>query len=327
MLVPRMHGQDASSLAERLHAADVGSALDAPDVKPWHLKMTVQLFDTKGKATDQGTVEEWWSGIDTDRREFRTRAYAASEITSNGKRYRSKGAGSPPFYLDLLLRQVVHPLPRANEGAASTPTLKKQMVGKVALDCIVLVQPVRQPAAPPLGFFPTYCLDEGKTRLRMSVEYGDQVIARNAIGQFEGKSVPIDIVISANNATAATAHIDALTAGVIPESEFTLSGDFAQARTRRVQVDSVVLGTPTNTVPPRYPAGAKTRKVTGVVLMGVTIGTDGHVLDVKLISSADSELADAAMAAVHQWTYKPYIVHAEPVEVETTVTVEFTAGH
>ena len=34
-------------------------------------------------------------------------------------------------------------------------------------------------------------------------------------------------------------------------------------------------------------------------------------------------LAPAAIAAVRQWLYKPFLLNGEPVEVETTVTVTF----
>ena len=36
-------------------------------------------------------------------------------------------------------------------------------------------------------------------------------------------------------------------------------------------------------------------------------------------------LAPAAIEAVKQWKYKPYILNGEPVEVETQITVNFYA--
>jgi protein TonB len=35
-------------------------------------------------------------------------------------------------------------------------------------------------------------------------------------------------------------------------------------------------------------------------------------------------LAPAAIEAVKQWRYKPYILNGEPVPVETQITVNFT---
>ncbi|HUX46323.1 MAG TPA: hypothetical protein VMV57_16375, partial [Terracidiphilus sp.] len=33
----------------------------SPDLKPWHLKATYQLYDEQGKPTEQGTYEYWWA--------------------------------------------------------------------------------------------------------------------------------------------------------------------------------------------------------------------------------------------------------------------------
>jgi protein TonB len=37
-------------------------------------------------------------------------------------------------------------------------------------------------------------------------------------------------------------------------------------------------------------------------------------------------LTNAAIAAVRQWRYRPYVLNGEPVEVETQVTVNFILG-
>ena len=60
---------DPSALVARLQAAHQDSSLDDAALKPWHLKLKVQLFDEKGKATGDGTIEEWWSSPDRERRE------------------------------------------------------------------------------------------------------------------------------------------------------------------------------------------------------------------------------------------------------------------
>jgi len=54
------------------------------------------------------------------------------------------------------------------------------------------------------------------------------------------------------------------------------------------------------------------------------IGSDGDVQSLRVINSASPVLVQAALEAVKQWKYKPYILNGNPVEVETTVTVAFT---
>jgi periplasmic protein TonB len=58
------------------------------------------------------------------------------------------------------------------------------------------------------------------------------------------------------------------------------------------------------------------------VLMAV-IGTDGNVKDVR-VESGLPMLAQAAIDAVRQWRYKPYMINGEPVEVDSRITINFT---
>ena len=75
-------------------------------------------------------------------------------------------------------------------------------------------------------------------------------------------------------------------------------------------------------VEPVYPSPARQGKVHGVVVLHALIGPDGSVLDVRPMSGPQ-ELTPAAMDAVKAWRYEPYRVNGKPVEVGTTVAVEF----
>jgi periplasmic protein TonB len=79
-------------------------------------------------------------------------------------------------------------------------------------------------------------------------------------------------------------------------------------------------------IAPAYPADAKRRGVHGIVVIKATIGTDGHIWRMSLVSAPDPLLAEAAGYAVSQWEYKPYLLLGEPVEVETTINVAFSLG-
>jgi TonB family protein len=75
-------------------------------------------------------------------------------------------------------------------------------------------------------------------------------------------------------------------------------------------------------VEPVYPSPARQGNVHGVVVLHALIGPDGSVLDVRAVSGPQ-ELTSAAMNAVKAWRYEPYRVNGKPVEVGTTVAVEF----
>jgi TonB family protein len=69
---------------------------------------------------------------------------------------------------------------------------------------------------------------------------------------------------------------------------------------------------------PVYPPEAN--GVEGVVSLDAVIGNDGHVLSVD-VRSGDPLLANAALAAVRQWSYRPLKVNGVPVEVAAEIDV------
>jgi periplasmic protein TonB len=75
-------------------------------------------------------------------------------------------------------------------------------------------------------------------------------------------------------------------------------------------------------VEPEYPQEARDKRIEGTVVLQVQISEAGDVKEARLISG-DPLLAPAAIEAVKQWKYKPYLLNEEPVQVETRVTVDF----
>jgi protein TonB len=77
-----------------------------------------------------------------------------------------------------------------------------------------------------------------------------------------------------------------------------------------------------NDVQPIYPAIARSAHVAGAVTIEATIGTDGKVIDAKVVRSIPL-LDQAALDAVRQWEYRPTFLNGVPVPVLVTVTVNF----
>jgi protein TonB len=76
-------------------------------------------------------------------------------------------------------------------------------------------------------------------------------------------------------------------------------------------------------VQPPYPPLARQARIQGQVILQAEISTDGTIENLHLISGHPM-LAPAAIEAVKQWRYKPYLLNGEPVAVETTVMVNFS---
>jgi periplasmic protein TonB len=96
------------------------------------------------------------------------------------------------------------------------------------------------------------------------------------------------------------------------------------ATPQRVRVSSgVSTGLLIRKVQPNYPQLAKQARIQGTVVLQAEISKDGTIQNLQLISGHPM-LAPAAIEAVKQWRYKPYLLNGEPVAVETQVVVNFS---
>jgi protein TonB len=75
--------------------------------------------------------------------------------------------------------------------------------------------------------------------------------------------------------------------------------------------------------PPIYPQLAKSARVSGVVHLAAVIAKDGTIQELHSLGGP-ALLIQAAMDAVKTWIYKPTMLNGEPVQVETTIDVNFT---
>jgi TonB family protein len=74
---------------------------------------------------------------------------------------------------------------------------------------------------------------------------------------------------------------------------------------------------------PVYPLEAKKAKIQGTVVLSVVISKDGNVENIQVVSGPN-ELQQSSIDAVRQWTYKPYLLNGNPVEVKTTVNIIYS---
>jgi protein TonB len=75
-------------------------------------------------------------------------------------------------------------------------------------------------------------------------------------------------------------------------------------------------------VQPTYPPLARQARIQGAVQLRAIISKAGTIEHLTL-ESGHPMLAGAAMDAVRQWRYRPYLLNDEPIEIETEITVNF----
>lgn len=90
------------------------------------------------------------------------------------------------------------------------------------------------------------------------------------------------------------------------------------------KISHVTPGALINKVAPVYPASARSVHASGPVTMRATIGKDGRVQQIHVVSG-NPLLARAATDAVQQWRYRPAMLDGQPVETETNITINFKA--
>ena len=76
---------------------------------------------------------------------------------------------------------------------------------------------------------------------------------------------------------------------------------------------------------PIYPPMAKNARVSGTVVIQATISRNGTIENPRVVSGP-AMLRQSALDAVKTWRFRPYMLSGEPVEVETTVNVNFALG-
>ena len=95
------------------------------------------------------------------------------------------------------------------------------------------------------------------------------------------------------------------------------------AAPRRIRISQgVTKGLLIQKIEPPYPTIARAARIQGQVVLSAIISKTGEIENLVLVSGHPM-LVPAAIEAVKQWRYRPFLLNGEPVEVETTITVTF----
>jgi protein TonB len=94
---------------------------------------------------------------------------------------------------------------------------------------------------------------------------------------------------------------------------------------REFRTSSMLEGSLIRRVQPIYPPLARSARIQGSVVLTALISQAGTMRNVTAISGPPL-LVPAAVQAVSQWRYRPYVLNGEAIEVETQITVNFILG-
>jgi len=327
---------DPAMLHAHLQQADDQTRIDDPALKPWHLRISYNIYDDKRNPKSSGTIEEWWAGANQYKINFTSPEFTETELRSTDTTYLSGQAITPPYIEELMLREFVHPMPSVDEQEGATPVLRKEKLLKIDFECIMLTQPMRdlhtnpkdlRITQAPTGLFPTYCFRQESGNFLLSFDYGAEAIVRNRIASFQKRIIPLELSIAFGDHLVATAKIEALNTFTPTDGDFKPTSDMQSHKDHELASDlvkvaaGVIAGNLKTSVQPIYPQSAKDRHVSGTVEMSAVIGTDGQIHKLRLLHYDDADLALSAIYAVRQWKYSPYLLNGEAVSVDTTIKV------
>jgi protein TonB len=95
--------------------------------------------------------------------------------------------------------------------------------------------------------------------------------------------------------------------------------------TKVFRPSSMIEGSLIRKVQPAYPPLARNARIQGPVVLFAVISKAGTIDNLRVVSGHPM-LVQAAIDAVKQWRYRPYILNQEPIEVETQITINFVLG-
>lgn len=340
--------KDASAKDPRALLAAAAPYYDfsSPEMKPWHLKATYQLYDEQGKPTEQGTYEFWWASPTVYRSTWTRKSASESDWTTDKGGYVEIGSGDGRnFYEYALGRELLSPFPKADVYSEENARFKTKQVtdGGIDIECVMIVsKKVGYDFIAPIemGLLPTYCIDlqskvllasysaEGLTaNFPQVVRTQEHFLAKHMELMERGHKVLSATVeqvngIAANDAAFTPSSDEKQIAP--PKGAIEAKGDGLNPRVFQVDGETTAKGMLLHRVMPTYPAAARESGAKGTVVLDATIDKDGTVHDVQAVSTPSVLLLESAMFAVSQWTYKPFLLDGKPIQVETKIRVIYS---
>ena len=175
---------------------------------------------------------------------------------------------------------------------------------------------------------------------------GQEIARSNAAGEYQFDSIPASTYeVEVNARGFARYHLTALdlTTNPAAQADFRLeigaisetfdvvapgqpvSMQRSSAHTGPIAVGGLVQATKlVHQASPVYPPSAQAAGIEGTVLLQAIVSKQGTLSHLTALNSVDPQLVQAAIDAVQQWTYQPTLLNGRPVQVVTTITVNFS---
>jgi len=298
-------------------------------LKPWHMKVSYQLYNEKDEPTSKGTYEYWWASPGTYRSTWKRVELEHTDWYVGGTHYSSSTGEALPFLERKMQSNLIRPLPTSDELRSDKTYIQREVetLGTAKLPCLMVVPKMQQHGKLldiPMGLFPTYCFDADHPRLRTYHAFGSTSVLYNNITRVEGILLPRRLDIFEGKRRTLSATVDVIEGFPAKSATFTPDAGAESIPVDAVEAKSKVTpGKLLKMSRVEYPQDAKNVPLGGKVVLSVLIGTDGHVHDLRVVEAPWPSLVAAAISAASTSVYTPFLLNGKPIEVERTITVVY----
>lgn len=309
----RAQTPDTDTWAKLIAAND----LDLKGNQPFHLGMTLQLYDLQGKPTETGSFEEWWAAPGSER----TVVHLAG-LNEDGTAPEGADAAlvRDSYLVRQLMQSAAHPVPTAGNATQELVT-RTQKFGKTPLECTSPKGSDRDDMNAKPG---TICVAPHTTDAMVLLGLGGkESLLRARTGKFHDTYVALDLRLGYLGQDAIAGKLTIMQAFDPAKSDVKLPLSTGPKPGAVAVTGEVIAGHRIKFTEPAYPMAAKMQHIGGTVVLSAIIGKDGSVERLVPIARTAPMFSDAAMDGVKKWTYLPYLLNGEPTEVDTTITVNF----
>jgi len=293
--------------------------------QPWDLKVSFNALGAEGYLLDQGTYEETWIGPLKFKRSLIGATHTLSDFGTAQGTLRSGGEFRASAALNDIHLAILNPLPADVFVKMSEAHGGQRNVAGVQCNCVDLYQHQSSGISDAKPGY-SYCFD-AKNILRqatMAAWDNTQYVLKNS-RQFQGRWIPGDIEIWNKGVLVLSAHLENIeTLKEKDKREFQPPAD-------AVFVAKTIIGSPSTfkygvfikKTAPIYPPSARESGIEGTVVLQGVISKEGRIIKLQVVSGPQM-LQQAAIDAVEQWEYQPWMLNGAPIEVETTLRIPFS---
>ena len=286
------------------------------DLKPWHIHVTWQTVDAKGKVQETGTWEEWWAGKSEFKEVFEQPGFHQTYWATDRGDFITGDPGWPAWIFTEL--ETIY-TPHHSEAETNEKFGREwEKFGHVKLQCLNPQGPEGQRTDT------SYCFDTASPAIQVEIDSPIEVAFYGA-EFFQGQIVPSSAHLVRLGLPDTIINLDSIDAlKQPPASLFTPSPD-------AVPVDPTYLVGMSGVVPAKFPGEKLARPLieqhritirSVVVAFDVVVAKDGSVSRAEVIGATPGLDMEPVLKVVKQAHCDPATWSGHPVPMRLTFTLQ-----